>query len=188
MIAWGPAGILILAIADSAGVPAVGGVDALLITVAANRPSTAYLAALCAIAGSLIGSVILFGIAHKGGEVFLEKYIRQGVGKKLHAWFERYGLATVFVPAVSPLPLPMKVPVFCAGALEVSWASFIGVVLSARSIRYFALAYLARKYGHSTSTFLQAHWGGVLLIAVSLAVAAVLTLRIIRRAAHRPVE
>ena len=174
-------GLFLLAIADSAGVPAIGGVDALLITISANTPGLAYPAALCAIAGSLIGSCILFGIARKGGQVFLEKYITGGSGKRLHAWFEQYGLITVFVPAVSPLPMPMKIPVFCAGALEVSWSAFLSVVATARVIRYFALAYLARKYGHYTLEFLKAHWAAVLMMALSLAIAAVVALRLIRR-------
>ena len=159
----------------------MGGVDALLITVAVDEPKLAYIAALCAIAGSLGGSVILFGIARKGGEVFLSRYIAHGSGKRLHAWFERYGLATVFIPAVSPLPMPMKIPVFCAGALEVSWGAFIGVILSARTIRYFALAFLAQKYGHATFAFLRTHGVAVGLVAVSLAVAVLIVLRLVRK-------
>ena len=71
LVAWGPLGLLVLAIADSAGVPIVGGVDALLITVSIGNPSLAYPSALCAIVGSLIGSCLLFAIARKGGQVFL---------------------------------------------------------------------------------------------------------------------
>lgn len=180
-MAWGPLGILVLAAADSAGIPAVGGVDVLLITVAATSPRLAYVSAICAIVGSLVGSVVLFGIARKGGEVFLQKYIERGVGKRLHAWFERYGLVTVFVPAASPLPMPMKIPVFCAGALEVSWSSFLVVVATARAIRYFALAWLALRYGVMTLTYLKHHWVAVLLVALGLAVAAVLALRVVNR-------
>jgi membrane protein YqaA with SNARE-associated domain len=171
-----------LAALDSAGAPVVGGVDALLIAIAATAtPTKAYVAALCAIAGSLIGSSILFGIARKGGQVFLQKYITRGTGKHLHAWFERYGLITVFVPASSPLPMPMKIPVFCAGALEVSWGAFLSVVAVARTIRYFALAWLAQRYGSATLDYLKHHWAAVLLIALALAVAAVLAMSVIRR-------
>jgi membrane protein YqaA with SNARE-associated domain len=183
-VAWGPLGLLVLAAADSAGLPAVGGVDALLIAVSVNRPAAAFIAAACAIAGSLVGSAILFGIARKGGEVFLQKYIGHGTGKRLHAWFEQYGLITVFVPAVSPLPLPMKIPVFCAGALEVSWAAFLSVVSAARAIRYFSLAWLAQRFGPRTLQFLEHHWAAVLAIALSLAIAAVILLRIVRREIH----
>lgn len=170
---------------DSAGVPIVGGVDLLLVSMAAERPREAWIAAVCAIAGSLIGSAFLFWIARKGGEVFLAKYISKGTGKRLHAWFEQYGLITVFIPAVSPLPLPMKVPVFCSGALGVRWASFLGVVLAARAIRYFALAALGRSYGKATFAFLEAHAILVVCIAVALGVGAVIALRLIRRAGQR---
>lgn len=159
----------------------VGGVDALLVAVSAREPRLAYLSAVFAILGSLIGSLVLFAIARKGGEVFLERRIQRGTGKRLHAWFTRYGLATVFIPAVSPFPLPMKIPVFCAGALEVGWPSFTGVVLTARAIRYFALAYLAQRFGSETLSFLKSHWGAVLAIAISLATAAILVLRIVQK-------
>lgn len=159
----------------------MGGVDALLITIAANRPAIAYLSACVAIVGSLVGSLILFSIARKGGQVFLSRYTSRGAGKRLHAWFERYGLATVFIPAVSPLPMPMKVPVFCSGALGIHWAAFIGTVLVARIIRYFALAYLAQRYGSSTLVFLKHHWGAVLAFAVSLSIAVVIALRLLQK-------
>jgi membrane protein YqaA with SNARE-associated domain len=115
---WGPPGLLLLAVLDSAGIPIVGGVDVLLVAIATNEPENAYLAALAAVAGSLGGSLILFFIARKGGDVLLMRHVTSRTGARLHAWFERYGLVTVFIPAMSPLPLPMKIPVFCAGALQ----------------------------------------------------------------------
>jgi membrane protein YqaA with SNARE-associated domain len=171
----------LLATLDSAGIPVVGGVDALLITVATRDPGQAYVGAVCAIAGSLAGSLILFAIARKGGEVLLLKHVSSRRGARLHAWFQRYGLVTVFLPALSPIPMPMKVPVFCAGALQVRWSYFISVVLSARAIRYFALAYLGRHYGRQTVVFLLAHVRLVIAIAVALGVLAVLILQFIDR-------
>ncbi len=169
LLTWGPYGLLLLSALDSVGLPVVGGVDALLIAVATNKPSQAYFAAVCAIAGSLAGSVILFRIARKGGEVLLARHISGRMGARLHLWFQRYGLVTVFVPAISPLPLPMKIPVFCAGALDVKITYFIFVVLTARVIRYFALAYLGKEYGHFTAQYLLAH--GVLIGTVALGLA-----------------
>ncbi|MGH9582487.1 MAG: YqaA family protein [Bryobacteraceae bacterium] len=170
---------------DSAGIPIVGGVDLLLVSYAAEHPTEAWFAAICAIAGSLGGSAFLFGIARKGGEVFLSKHISKGTGRRLHAWFEQYGLVTVFIPAVSPLPLPMKVPVFCAGAIEVRWASFLSVVLAARAIRYFALAALGVEYGKRTFTFLESHLIVVMCIALGLGAGAVIVLRLIGRNEQR---
>lgn len=181
LLSWGPQGLFLLAILDSAGLPVVGGVDALLIALAINDPAHAYLAALGAVAGSLIGSSILFGIARKGGEVLLARHISGKRGARLHSWFERYGLVTVFIPALSPIPLPLKVPVFCAGALEVRWAYFLGVVAAARVIRYLSLAYLASRFGLSTFAILKSHWPIVLTVAVVLGIGAVLILQLVER-------
>jgi membrane protein YqaA with SNARE-associated domain len=166
---------------DSAGVPVVGGVDALLIYIATNQPVLAYLAALLAIAGSLIGSLILFFLARKGGEVLLAKHVSTGRGARLHLWFQRYGLITVFIPALSPLPLPMKIPVFCAGALQVRIAYFVTVVVSARTIRYLALAYLGRNYGTQAWELVRKHGWQIGLVALAIAAAVSLSLRLFQR-------
>lgn len=181
-VSWGPLGLLFLSILDSAGLPVVGGVDALLVAVAASDAREAYLAAAFAVIGSLAGSLILFAIARKGGEVFLRKHVSERrTAARMHVWFQRYGLITVFIPAISPLPLPMKIPVFCAGALQVRVSYFVAVVVTARAIRYFALAYLGRHYGRRTFQFLLAHGLLVAGIALVLAVAATVGLRLYQR-------
>lgn len=178
MASWGPLGLFFLAIIDSAGIPIPAGVDLLLIGIAMHQPSQAYVAAVCAVLGSLIGNCILFGIARKGGEAFLEKHISRGTGRRLHAWFQRYGLVTVFIPAVSFVPLPMKVPVFCSGALGVRWSRFVAVVVTARAIRYFVLAFLGERYGTYTLLFLRKHIIVVLLVTLVLAGAVFVGLRL----------
>lgn len=177
----GPLGLFLLAVLDGAGLPIVGGVDALLIAQSIARPHLAYISAIWAMFGSLAGTLILFGIARKGGEVLLARQLATRRGKRLHTWFERYGLATVFIPALSPLPLPMKVPVFCAGALEVHWSYFSAVVLVARAIRYFALAYLALHFGRGTFHFLASHVMAVVVIATGVTVLTILALQWIER-------
>jgi membrane protein YqaA with SNARE-associated domain len=173
--------LLLLSALDSIGVPIVGGVDALLIAVSVLEPHQAYLGAVCAILGSLTGSYILFSIARKGGHVMLAKQTSHGTGLKLRNWFEKYGLLTVFVPAISPLPMPMKIPVFCAGALEVRPRSFLAVVALARVIRYFTLAYLGQRYGRYTVPFLRTHWLAVLIVIVVLCGMAIVLLRFVNR-------
>ena len=71
LLGWGPQGLLLLGFLDSAGIPIVGGVDALLLAIAAEEPEKAYWAACLAALGSLAGSLLLFWIARKGGEVLL---------------------------------------------------------------------------------------------------------------------
>lgn len=181
MLGWGPLGVLFLAVLDSTGLPIVGGVDALVVSVAAYDRPQAYFAALCACAGSVAGSLILFEIARKGGEVLLTKHVRSKTGARLHILFQRYGLMTVFIPAISPLPLPMKVPVFCAGALQVRRVYFLVIVASARIIRYFTLAYLGHRYGPKTFQFLLSHWIAFTGVAAALTIGASVALRLYQR-------
>jgi membrane protein YqaA with SNARE-associated domain len=171
--------LLVLALIDSAGIPVVGTVDVLLVAIATVSPEKAFLAAVCAIAGSTIGSSLLFFLARKGGHLMLAKYTESGRGRKLRHWFERYGLITVFVPAVSPLPLPLKISVFCAAVLEVRTSAFLAVILCARVIRYVALAYFAQRYGKIilTRPYLSEHWLGMTLVIVALCASLVLLLR-----------
>jgi uncharacterized membrane protein YdjX (TVP38/TMEM64 family) len=82
---------------------------------------------------------------------------------------------------VSPIPLPMKIPVFCAGALEIRARSFIVVVALARFIRYFALAYLGQRYGRDTLAFLRLHWPTVVFVVLALCIVAVVLLRFVNR-------
>jgi membrane protein YqaA with SNARE-associated domain len=182
LIGWGPFGLLFLAILDSAGLPIVGGVDALLIAVATDRPDQAYLAALLAVLGSLAGSVLLFFIARKGGEMVLMRHVTSKTGATMHLWFQRWGLATVFIPAFVPfIPLPMKVPVFCAGALQVRLLYFVMVILTARTIRYFGLAYLGIHYGAETLQFIKSHVWQVVFFALLLATVLTIAMRMFQK-------
>ncbi|MBV8073632.1 MAG: DedA family protein [Acidobacteriaceae bacterium] len=170
-----------LAVFDSAGLPIVGGVDALLIAFSSTHPQRAYIAAAGAVVGSLAGSLVLFYIARKGGEVLLARHTGSRLGARLHRWFYRYGLVTVFIPALSPIPLPMKVPVFCAGALRVRVGYFATVVVAARMIRYFALAYFGAKYGQETFTYITSHGKLFGVIAAVLALAAAIGIRLAQK-------
>jgi len=168
--------------------PIPAGVDALLITVSALDPKSAYWCAALAVAGSLGGSVLLFYLARKGGQRYLEKHTRQGRGAMFRRWFQKYGLITVFIPALLPIPMPMKVFVFSAGALEIRYATFLAVVLAARIPRYFALAYLGAKVGENSISYLKDNAWELIGIAAALFVILILMVRISeqwrKRAAH----
>lgn len=159
----------------------MGGVDALLVAISTNQPALAYVAALLAITGSITGSLILFFLARKGGEVLLSKHITTRRGAKMHLWFQRYGLATVFIPALSPVPLPMKIPVFCAGALQVRILYFVAVVAAARTMRYIALAYLGRHYGLQAFQLLKTHGWQIGFWALAVSAAVSIALRLFQR-------
>ena len=93
---------------------------------------------------------------------------------KFRAWFQRYGLVTVFIPALVPMvPLPMKVFVLCAGALAVSPWTFLAVVAAGKVPRMFGLAYLGKSLGENSTQWLKDHrWhfvvGAVVLFITTL--------------------
>ena len=168
LVAWGPAGILLLAILDSSGVPVAGVFDALLILIAVQRPSVAWLCAGLAVAGSTVGNTLLFWAARKGGSGFMERAAPEGRAAKFGAWFRRYGLVTVFIPALMPIPMPLKLFVISAGVTGTALSEFLAVVLVARSLRYFGEAWLGIALGRESTKFLTSHaWhfiaGAVLL-------------------------
>ena len=174
--AWGLAGLLLIAALDSAGIPLPAGVDALLVAFTVVSPHQAFAAALLATAGSVAGNLALFVAARKGGEAWLERMTASGRARRFRDWFRRYGLITVFVPAIVPVvPLPMKVFVISAGALGVPTRSFLLVVLAARIPRYAAMAYLGVQLGRNTTAWLEAHLphlaAGAVLLFVALFVA-----------------
>lgn len=169
-----------MAIADSTGVPMIGGVDALLVIIAIVSRSQAYLAAGAAVTGSLVGTMILFLIARKGGEEYHRRHTASAKGSRLRAWFHEYGLLTVFVPAFVPIiPLPLKIFVISAGALEESPIKFALVFLAARLPRYFFLAWLGSRLGNDTLPYLKRHSWELILLAIAIFVVLYSVIRIV---------
>lgn len=167
LVAYGPFGILVLAFIDSAGIPVASGMDALIILVAAKAPSRAVLAASMGVLGSLIGNVALFMAARTGGRWFI-KEPKPGDKRRFREWFKRYGLLTIFIPCMLPIPLPLKVFVISAAAFGTPLRTFIVVVVLGRSIRYFGEAYLGAILGEGSGRFLRAHTWHLVLGAVAL--------------------
>lgn len=178
LAAWGLAGVLLIAALDSAGVPLPGGVDALVVAFAVVNPQQAAAAALLATAGSVAGNLVLFLVARKGGEAWLDKKTASRRARRFRQWFLRYGLITVFVPAVMPVvPLPLKIFVISAGALGVRVRSFLLTVLAARLPRYLAMAWLGAHLGPDTTAWLRAHVPHLLTGALVLTLALWLAVR-----------
>jgi membrane protein YqaA with SNARE-associated domain len=182
LIAWGPAGLFVVSILDSAGIPMVGGVDALLVLLAAKRPESAWLLIGLATVGSFAGSIFLYLLARRGGQAYLDRRTASGWGLRMRRWFERYGLLTVFIPAMCPVPpLPMKLFILSAGALGVRPWTFSTVLLAGRVLRYAGLAYLGVQLGEHSWGWLRAHVWHILALAALLSVAMLLVARIVER-------
>jgi len=178
LISWGPAGIFLFAAIDGAGVPNPGGTDLLLIAVTIAQPASALLSAGLAVLGALVGSVVFYEVFSRGGERLLARYTASGRGLRFRAWFLRYGLITVFIPALLPIPiLPFKAFAASASAMRVGRLRFLMVILAGRIPRYFGLAYLGATLGEDSGPWITAHLWQFGLLAVALFVGLFLFVR-----------
>lgn len=171
LAALGAPGIFLLSLIDSLGIPLPYATDYWMLTVAVTTPERAYITAFMAVVGSAIGSMALFQAARHGRRLFSKGEPTSPRGLKFQQWFNRYGLLTVFVPAVTPvIPLPLKVFVISAGALRTRPSRFLLVLVVARIIRYFGEAWLGIQLGNDVKPFLLRNaWslaGGVLAMTL----------------------
>ena len=170
LITFGPLGVFLLGFIDSLGIPLPATMDALLILVAVKAPQRAYFTALMAVLGTAGGSIALFLAVRHGRRLFVKGEPLPGRRQRFERWFNRYGMLTVFIPAVVPvLPLPLKVFVVSAAALKTPFSKFLAVILLARVIRYFGEAYLGILLGEDAQTFLARHIWMILGIVLLLA-------------------
>jgi len=177
LVRFGPAGIFLLAVLDSACVPLPAAMDILLMFVAFKSPNRAYLTAAMAVVGSLGGNVTLFLLSRHGVRRFI-KPPQPGKPGRFREWFDRYGLVTVFIPSLLPIPpLPLKAFVVSAGVLRTPLGQFVAVILISRVIRYFGEAYLGIHLGLGAQSYLKHNAWALTGVAVGLALAMVLWLR-----------
>jgi membrane protein DedA with SNARE-associated domain len=182
LITFGPWGVFLLGFVDSLGIPLPATMDALLILVAVKAPQRAYFTALMAVLGTAVGSLTLFLAVRHGRRLLLKGEPPPGRRQRFERWFNRYGMLTVFVPAVVPvLPLPLKVFVVSAAALKTPFSKFLIVILLARVIRYFGEAYLGILLGEDAQTFLARHIWMILGMVLALAGAAYVVIGAIDR-------
>jgi len=154
--ALGAPGLFLISFLDSSILtfPVIN--DLLLIELSLQKPLRMPLYAAMAMAGSVLGCVLLYFIAKKGGEAFFHKK----AGKRAHTirrWVEKNGFGGMLAAALLPPPTPFKVFVFAAGVFEVPLSSFASAIVLARTIRYFGMGYLAIRYGDQAIPFIAQH-------------------------------
>ncbi|HET9703561.1 MAG TPA: VTT domain-containing protein [Vicinamibacterales bacterium] len=172
----GGLGLFILATLDSSflSFPQVN--DLLIIVLSTKYPERMVYYAGMTVLGSLLGCFMLYGVARRGGEVFIRKRVKGKYADRAIALYQRHGLLAVVVPALLPPPVPFKVFVLLAGAAAVSPVRFGIAVAIGRSIRYFGQGYLAVLYGEQAAEFMKAHGTtlGIGLAAAALVMGGVL--------------
>jgi membrane protein YqaA with SNARE-associated domain len=154
--------------------------DLLLIELAIQHPLRMPLYAAMAMTGSVVGCVLLYYLAEKGGEAFFHKRAGRRA-RVIQHWVEQNGFGGILAAALLPPPTPFKIFVFAAGVFEVPVISFVTAISLARAIRYFGIGYLAVRYGDQAFPFLTHHKlqvtiGIVIVVALSYALSRLILL------------
>jgi membrane protein YqaA with SNARE-associated domain len=183
--ALGAPGLFLISFLDSSilSFPIIN--DLLLIELSIQHPLRMPLYAFMAALGSVLGCVLLYFIARKGGEAIFH----QKAGERAHSirqWVESNGFLGMLVAALLPPPTPFKIFVFAAGVFEVPLWSFTSAVSLARAIRYFGVGYLAVRYGDQALPFLVHHKLQVLIFVILFVLVSYLVSRFILRPKPQP--
>src|SRR5919107_440495 len=144
-------------------------------------PSAAFYFPLFAAIGSVIGCNILYSIVRRGGQAVLRKRFPLQSIKRVERAYERFGFLAIGIPAILPPPLPFKIFVATAGALEYPRWKFLLTVMIARSFRYYVEGILAVLYGRRVLLFMKDNGLVIISIVGSLALVALIVYFIVRR-------
>jgi membrane protein YqaA with SNARE-associated domain len=143
----GGPGVFVAAFLDSSFVSLPNVNDFLVIVMAARDKAWMPYYAAMATAGSVVGCYVIYVLAEKGGEAFLQKRLKQAHLDRVLRLYQRHGLFALMIPALLPPPMPFKLFVLAAGVANVRPLSFVVAITVARGIRYIALGWLAVTYG-----------------------------------------
>jgi len=174
MLRWlihlGGPSLILLGLIDNSVIPLPGSTDVVTILLAAHRREPWIYYAFMATAGSVMGGYLTYRMARKGGKETLEKRFSQKKVKKVYAIFERWGFASVAIPALLPPPFPIVPMLLAAGALQYPTRKFLTALAVGRGLRYFILAYLGYQYGRHIVKFFDQYYWPVLIGLIAFSV------------------
>lgn len=145
-------GVMGFAFIDAAlfGMP----IDAIVCGYVFAKPTHLLLYAAGAAAGSALGSLIVYGIGYKGGEVMLKKRMGEARFNRITASFEKREFLLLTVISLLPPPTPFKLFVLSAGMVEMSLPRFLGAIFLGRFVRFTIESVLVIRYGPHVITLL----------------------------------
>ncbi len=164
--------MILLGIADNTpfiSAPA-GSVDVFLIMLAAHRQGWWTYYALMAVVGEVFGGYLTYRLAEKGSQQTLEKKVGKPRAEKIYKLFEKRGFITVFTGSILPPPFPFTSVLMAAGIMQYPRKKFFSALMTGRTLRFFAVAYLGRIYGRQMIGFFSRYYQPMLYVLIALAV------------------
>ena len=129
--------------------------DYLVVARCYSDPKSVFYFPLFAAAGSVIGCLVLYTIMRRGGQAVMRRRFSAENIAKVERAYARFGFLALAVPALLPPPMPFKIFVATAGALEYPRWKFMTTIMIARSVRYVVEGTLAVFYGEQVLVFMR---------------------------------
>jgi membrane protein YqaA with SNARE-associated domain len=171
LIHLGGPGLILLGLADNSLIPLPGSTDVATILLAAHHRQPWFYYSFMATVAAVLGGYLTYRMARKGGKETLEKKFSQKRVKKLYAIFERWGFASVAIPAILPPPFPIVPMLLAAGAMQYPTKKFLAALTVGRGARFIILGYLGAHYGRSILKFFGEYYWPVLIGLIAFSVA-----------------
>ena len=149
--------------------------DVLLLPMALARPERAYRYALVATLASVLGGIAGYFLGYFAYETFakpvLDFYGKLDDFERLRTCTSEDTLMVLLVTSgLAHLP-PIKVVTILAGVAQVNFLFFVISCVVARGARFFALAYLLRRFGEPIRVFIEKRLGLIAGLAAAILIA-----------------
>ncbi len=154
----------------------------------AHNPSEVYYFPLFPAIGSVIGCLVLYRIARRG-EQFITKRFHPRHLDRVKEIYRKWGLFALVIPALLPPPMPFKIFVVAAGALNYPAARFAAVIMVARIARYYFwgwLAFFFREEVLQILGWLESHLLEIVGAIIALFVLSLIGRRVFARPRNQP--
>lgn len=175
LIAYGPFGLCLIALLDSAFIPLPAGPDVVMILLSVSRPLPWVVAcAALGTLGSVAGCVILYYISAHAGKRALARFARDRE-ERVKELIKRHDILALFASSILPPPFPFKIFIVTAGVFRAHLLRFIFAITAGRMTRFLIEGYIVSRYGEEVKDLLAAYsWrigaGAVAIVGVAILV------------------
>src|ERR1044071_3653557 len=155
--------------------------DYLVVARCYSDPKSVFYFPLFAATGSVLGCLVLYTIMRRGGQAVMRRRFKAENIAKVERAYARFGFLALAVPALLPPPMPFKIFVATAGALEYPRWRFMLTVMIARSLRYIVEGTLAVYYGESVLRVIKKYGFTILAIVIGVCLIGLIVYLILQR-------
>ena len=131
--------------------------DVMLVPMILARREQAYLIATVCTAASVAGGVLGYAIGYflydSVGLWLINLYGAHDAIGEMEAWYSEWGAAVILVKGLTPIPF--KIVTIASGFFQYNFALFVALAAITRGARFFAIAWLLKRYGAPMREFIE---------------------------------